>query len=315
MNVPSIFRYPGGKTALVKKFLPCIPENIETYVEPFVGGGSVLLKVAKRYAQNQLYPSRFDLRFLINDSNPDVAAFWSVLVGEEFHELCSRTATISPSVEIFHVIQDAKYRSAIDRAFRCLFVNRTSFSGIMDSGPIGGKGQKDRSLNVRWKPPVLIKEMKAARTLLLGRTTVTCLDFSKVLEGLNKNAFVYLDPPYYEKGGQLYGEYGKWTEDDHARLRSVLGDRSGWLLSYDNNTEVKKLYGGFKMKELQHYRSISSQKTRPRDKSELLIFSKENGRSRAKGAQNRACAKIRAAKNARARQVVGQTSTQQHFWA
>jgi DNA adenine methylase len=280
VSVPSIFRYPGGKTSLVKMFIRRIPENIETYVEPFVGGGSVLLNVAERhyrcYRANQLvFPSfpRPNLRFFINDNNPDVAAFWFVLVGEEglFRELCSRVTTTRPSVKIFHEIQDAEYDSDMDRAFRCLFINRTSFSGILDSGPIGGMGQRSRRLDVRWNPPVLIREMESARVLLLDRTTVTCLDFSKVLD-LHKDAFVYLDPPYYGKGGQLYGKYGKWSANDHARLYSMLEDRANWLLSYDNNPKVKELYSGFRMKELHHYRSIS-QKTRPRDNSELLIES------------------------------------------
>ena len=279
MNTPSIFRYPGGKSALVKRFLRYIPTDVALYVEPFVGGGSVLLNVAAS-ARNYSFFQNRDLHFSINDSNPDVASFWSVLVGEDalFHELCIRTATMRPSVDIFHKIQDAKYSLAIDKAFRCLFINRTSFSGIMDSGPIGGAEQKNRCLDVRWKPPVLLEEMRSARTLLLGRTTVTCCDFSEVLEGVTEDSFVYLDPPYYEKGGQLYGEFGRWTTLDHRRLREQLGGLPNWLLSYDNNSAVKELYIGFHMEELEHYRSISGHLSegtkRPRDKSELLIFSK-----------------------------------------
>ena len=279
MSAPSIFRYPGGKSRLVKSFLRYIPEDVELYVEPFVGGGSVLLNVAER---TQTFGGiGRNLRFSINDSNPDVAAFWATLVGDEsaYFALRHRVETIKPTVELFHRIQEEDYCCDDDRAFRCLFINRTSFSGIMDSGPIGGEAQATRELTVRWKPPELIRQMKEARALLLGKTSVTCCDFSKVLESANRNAFAYLDPPYYEKGGQLYGKYGKWTEEDHMRLRELLDKVPRWLLSYDNNPKVKKLYAGFKIEELQHYRSISghiSEGTkRPRDKSELLIFSKD----------------------------------------
>ena len=274
MRAPSIFRYPGGKSVLVNSFIQYIPGDVELYVEPFVGGGSVLLNVAARGSFSMCPTPK---HFLINDSNPDVAAFWATLVGDEaaYLALTHSVATIKPTVELFHRIQKADYCCDDDRAFRCLFINRTSFSGIMDSGPIGGEEQATRELTVRWKPPVLIRQMKDARALLLGKTSVTCCDFSKVLESANGNAFAYLDPPYYEKGAQLYGKYGKM---DHMRLRELLDKVPRWLLSYDNNKYVKELYAGFKMEELTHYRSISghiSEGTkRPRDKSELLIFSK-----------------------------------------
>lgn len=44
----SPLRYPGGKSRVAKQIADLIPHDTETYAEPFLGGGSVLLEVAKR---------------------------------------------------------------------------------------------------------------------------------------------------------------------------------------------------------------------------------------------------------------------------
>jgi DNA adenine methylase len=52
---------------------------------------------------------------------------------------------------------------------------------------------------------------------------------------------VYLDPPYYSKGSQLYLNY--YTAADHTALAEYLSDANfTWVMSYDNAPEVRKLY-------------------------------------------------------------------------
>ena len=54
----------------------------------------------------------------------------------------------------------------------------------------------------------------------------------------------YLDPPYIEKGPELY--QFSFTEDDHRRLARVLRRESRpWLLSYDRHPLVDDLYRGW----------------------------------------------------------------------
>ena len=56
---------------------------------------------------------------------------------------------------------------------------------------------------------------------------------------------VYLDPPYYVKGRDLY--YDFYNLEDHASVAEFV--RSGitqqkWIVSYDNATAIRKLYKG-----------------------------------------------------------------------
>jgi hypothetical protein len=69
----SIFRYPGGKSKLLKYFMPLIsltdsPQH--TYIEPFVGGGSVALAVAQKL------PS---VRLILNDRDENISSFWKMV--------------------------------------------------------------------------------------------------------------------------------------------------------------------------------------------------------------------------------------------
>ena len=54
-----------------------------------------------------------------------------------------------------------------------------------------------------------------------------------------KHYLIYLDPPYYEHGAELY--LNSYTHNDHAELASFLLNRTTikWVLSYDN---VKEIY-------------------------------------------------------------------------
>ena len=53
--------------------------------------------------------------------------------------------------------------------------------------------------------------------------------------------FIYFDPPYYEKGQRLYMNY--LSGEDHERLRDAVSSLDcKWVMTYDDNIEIDKLY-------------------------------------------------------------------------
>jgi DNA adenine methylase len=277
-----IFRYPGGKGKLMKHFLNDIPTTGYCFAEPFVGGGSVALAIAQRDIKKSI---------LINDFDPWVSHFWQIITGSNqdlFNNLI-KLVSHKPTIEQFNerrqkfFPEDVTKRNIaepLDAAFNAIFFNRTTFSGMFGSGPIGAYEQRGEYLiGCRFNPPRLQKEIKHAREVLAGRTTVTCLDFEEFLKSVPKDCFLYLDPPYYKQGESLYG--ASLGNGGHDRLRSVLDERLYWLLSYDNCPEIREKYKGFRIQVLNKFRSMSSSRDefdetiRPNGDSELLIFSKE----------------------------------------
>ena len=76
--------------------------------------------------------------------------------------------------------------------------------------------------------------------------TCDLIDEIRSDKALLNNSFFYLDPPYYTKGKDLYVNF--YNHNDHVMLFNKLESISDykWLLSYDNNPEITKLYRGHK---------------------------------------------------------------------
>ena len=57
-----------------------------------------------------------------------------------------------------------------------------------------------------------------------------------------KKTLVYLDPPYYIKGSELYLNHYK--REDHVRLATFIRRRTSfkWIMSYDNVPKIHELY-------------------------------------------------------------------------
>jgi len=124
-------------------------------------------------------------------------------------------------------------------------MNRTSRSGILSGGPIGGQEQSGRwRLDARFN-----RKNLAARIRLIGlhrnRIYLSGLDALEFLGSLPKTkddlGFIYLDPPYYHQGGELYRNAYKGA--DHADVANAVRTlQHPWVVTYDNAEEVQHLY-------------------------------------------------------------------------
>ncbi len=149
------------------------------------------------------------------------------------------------------------------------FLNRTNRSGILGARPIGGLAQSGPwKLDVRFNRAVLAKRIR-----LLGRyrNRVTVLEedgVAVIRRFVGPRAFVYADPPYLDKGSELYLNGLTWA--DHAKLSAVLGrSRSPWMVTYDVDERVRTLFPRHRRVEF----SIAHTAQRQHIGDELAIFS------------------------------------------
>lgn len=204
------------------------------FFDCFVGGGSVALAFAKDNPHHSLF---------LNDLDPRIASFWSVVAGggEELDALLKRMQTV-PTVDLFYSIQETKPDSRLDKAYHAIFLNRTAFSGILHCGPIGGKKQAGRwKVNCRYHPDKLSGEILAAHRILMGRTIVTNQD--ALFTASYASGTLYLDPPYYVKGSQLYDV--SMNHAQHIQLSNILRNKHSWVLSYDRAPVLEEIYRQF----------------------------------------------------------------------
>ena len=165
-----IFRFPGAKNHLLPALAPFLDRLLDgarSFHDVYVGGGSVLLHVAKLHPKIALYA---------NDLDSDIADFWRVVVGAGVDELCDRFR-VRTTIDFFYELRARRPASQMERAFQVIFFNRTCFSGLWRDTPQGGRMQTSRyKVFNNWTGNQLIREIREAHGLLAGRTVASSLD-------------------------------------------------------------------------------------------------------------------------------------------
>lgn len=259
-----IFRYPGAKNKLLpylsREIYPMLSDQ-KQYLEPFLGGGSVMLDVAKSFP---------NIAIIGNDLDARIAAFWRVIGGDtEKVEKLIKMLDIVPSVEMFFELRSVKEFDDLTGAFLAVFFNRTAFSGILDSGPIGGYDQSGKyKITCRYNHARISKDILAIHAILRGRFVMLQEDALQVIS--NNTCPMYIDPPYFDKGDELYTE--KVSRDEHAKLAGILRNKSGWVLSYDNAEEITAMYSWANIQPIRASYTVSAKAV----KTELVIMPTRN---------------------------------------
>lgn len=241
-------RYPGGKgklAAYVKSIIETNRLHDGEYVEPYAGGAAIAL---------ELLFQEYVARIHINDLSQPVYSFWKAVLNDT-EDLCRRIrdtrltiASWDRQKRIFAKPADHSY---VDIGFATFFLNRTNRSGILNAGVIGGRDQSGPwKIDARYNAEELIFRIESIAKMR-SRIKLTRSDALALLRhGLPRwgaNTLIYLDPPYYEQGRELY--YDFYQSKDHAALAAFIGEKmsdSAWIVSYDNVAPIRSLYAGFR---------------------------------------------------------------------
>ena len=277
-SVVSPLRYPGAKRQLFNALETIIDANVpppRLLVEPFCGGATSGLRLAGTGVVEHV---------ILADADPLLAAFWHVAAFDTswlIQAMKDEEVTVA-RWDWWRLASPARRR---DRALKCLFLNRTTFSGILHgrAGPIGGRAQVSAyKIDCRYGVAGLERRIRAIGDLAdTGRLLdVWNCDWRESLRkaarfgGLTQDEVaVYLDPPYVEKSPELY----EWSFDsrEHEALAIALQESDGfrWLLSYDDSPVIRSLYAdrsGFALRTVDYRYTAAGSRTRT-SKSELLV--------------------------------------------
>lgn len=267
----SPLRYPGGKTKLAPHIKSIIKRNGLmgcNYVEPYAGGAGVALS---------LLLDDYVSSITINDADFAVYSFWKAIT-EHNHEFQVRMLEMPVNMDSWFlqksIMSNPEKYSLLDVGLATFFLNRTNRSGILKGGVIGGKNQDGNyKIDARFNKAKLLPKIQAIGDAS-ERIKVTNIDASQLLTLINLSdevgsSFVYLDPPYYVKGQGLYRNF--YNHDDHCEIRNILSKVDfDWVVSYDNNEEIKKIYSGYHM--IDHALNYSAQWKLKGE--EVIIYSK-----------------------------------------
>lgn len=268
----SPLRYPGGKGKLAP-FMGFMLEkmNIEkgTYVEPFAGGAGVaLMLLLEGYVDN----------IVINDYDKAIYSFWRAVISEP-ENLVDRIDQTAVSVQEWnrqkniYTTNNGKY--SLDLAFATFYLNRTNRSGILKGGPIGGFSQTGNyKINARYNKEELIKRIRKIATKrnnikVYNKEIVSFIE--KILPAYGKDTLVYFDPPYYNKGHELYKNF--FEKKDHTKIAELILNKveSNWIATYDDTSEIINLYQNQCLRRFDLNYSVAN----TGKSSEIMIFNNQ----------------------------------------
>lgn len=244
MYAVSPLRYPGAKWRLEAFVSAILADNNLTggrYIELYAGGASLALSLLYGGHVSDIH---------INDLDRSIYAFWKSATehSEDLIDLIRKTPVTMNSWRTQQEVQKNKtHASLLALGFSTFFLNRTNRSGILTGGVIGGKNQDGQwKLDARFTKSNLISRIErvAAHRSQIHVTKMDAMYFLKRRGStLPKKCFVYLDPPYYVKGSELY--LNAYRPEDHEKLASTILSslRRPWMVSYDDVPEIRALYG------------------------------------------------------------------------
>ena len=225
-KINSPFRYAGGKFYARKLIIEHIPQH-NYYVEPFAGGASIF------FAKDKVNSN------WLNDIDKDLIN--CLIIIRDYPNKLIKRLEDEQATKKRHAYYKNEYKpkNKMDRATRWFYINRTSYSGIMNpQNCYWGYGDKYSMRPKNWPRNILRTSAK------LQSVRLTSFDFEKVIESVPNNSFLFIDPPYFNANQEKFYTHS-FKKEDHLRLSKTIKkykNKFKFLLTYDDSSEIKKLY-------------------------------------------------------------------------
>lgn len=269
-------KWAGGKTSLLPELLEAAPDQIETYYEPFVGGGALFFALQSE--------GRFR-RAVLSDSNRElINAYVQVRDNVEgliralsVHQRKYREA--EDRADYYYTIRGKRLTCDLGGAANLIFLNKTCYNGLYRVNSKGG-------FNVphgRYVNPTICDEgnLRAASEALQG-VELRVGDFADGPRLAGAGDFVYFDPPYVPLSETAYftsytaKEFGMDEQERLANTAARLANQGSFVaLSNSGHPDVASMYSSevFELGEVHARRAINSKATSRGPVREYLIQS------------------------------------------
>lgn len=265
-------KWAGGKRQVMDELKKHIPNDYNTYYEPFVGGGALLFELSPKNA-------------VINDYNSELINVYNCVKDEEkFKKMCNELDRYEAkhSEEFYFEIRNKdrdknKFKRMIDykRAARTIYLNKSCFNGLYR---VNSKNEFNVPFNKKEKVNTYDKQNMGIIHSYLNFNNVKMLngDFEEAVKNAKKGDFVYFDPPYDSDTVTFtsYTEDG-FGKEEQKRLAKVYKELSGRgcyvMLSNHNTTLVNDLYKEFNINVIKAKRNINANGKKRGNVEEVII--------------------------------------------
>ncbi len=286
-------KWAGGKGSLIPQlnnFYPYELKNgiIERYIEPFVGGGAVLIDILQKYDIQGVYA--FDINIdLINSYNviknnveeliANLKQMETEYLGLGQEERKNYFYNIRNEYNDYELERDEQN---VQRAAQFIYLNRTCFNGLY-------RVNKNGKFNVpvgSYKNPTICDERNLRQlSQLIQNVQFQYGDYSRSMEYVTENTFIYFDPPY--RPLNVTSGFTSYTKEDFndenqkelaTFYRELNGQNAKLMLSNSNPKNINvednffdNIYQGFNINEIQASRMINANSNGRGKISEILV--------------------------------------------
>jgi len=236
-----LFIWAGGKNKMLKHYKPFMPKTVNTYCEPFFGGGAMYIHIVEKYAPKEL---------IINDVNSDIVRIYKTIKSD-----CDNFISILDELSQEYLpltkadrkkyYYSLRHKHAYDYVFWdntkeaavLYFLMKTGFNGIYQVN----KNTNDRygtpSGLLNQKTEVYDKQVVEWWNKSLQNTQIFSGDWKDCVSYVEDkdNNFVFLDPPY--RGS--FTSYGQEFSDDHQNklLDYVRSNKKSYVFLCNRDIE------------------------------------------------------------------------------
>jgi len=271
INTKPFLKWVGGKRQLLEKLKEYAPDDFNVYHEPMVGGGALFFELQPEKA-------------VLNDYNKDLIRTYKV-IRDDIDELIDylKEYESNHNEDFYYQTRDEYnelkknngHKHKVELAAKLMYMNKTCFNGLYR---VNQKGE----FNVphgKYKSPNICNEelIRNANEVLQGIELLSG-DFEKALDKVEKNDFVYIDPPYdpvsdtadftsYTNNG-----FGKESQKRLAETFKELHKRGAKVMLSNSDTKfIRELYKDFNIHIVQAKRYVNCKGNGRGDVNELII--------------------------------------------
>lgn len=284
-------KWAGGKSQLINTFDEMLPEElkngeVDTYIEPFVGGGAMLFHILQKYDIKKAY---------INDINKELINCYRCLkanvlevvnhlklLEKDYLESQDRTKYFYKVRNRYNEIHLNGYLD-YEKCADFIFLNKTCFNGLY-------RVNKEGKFNVphgKYKNPLICDENNLMLcSKLLQKVEITFGSYEQVLNNANEKTFIYFDPPYrplVENSSFTSYDKSGFNDDDQIQLANnykLLNEKKCVLMlsnSDPKNTNKEDdffdyLYNGFYIERVYAKRMINCQASKRGNVTEIVVM-------------------------------------------
>ncbi|WP_437193572.1 DNA adenine methylase [Planctomicrobium sp. SH527] len=220
-NLAAPIKWHGGKTYLATRILGYIPEHVH-YVEPFFGGGAVLLRKPDCLIEGHSE--------VVNDLYGDLVTFWKVLQSAELFPEFQRRVEMTPlSKPIWESCKTSVSQDPVDSAYAFFVRYRQSRQGLGKDFATMSRSRTRRGMNEQVSSWLSAVDGLPEAHARLSRVAIYCEPAADIIAREDDDqTFFYCDPPYMVETRSAKSAYTfEMSDEQHVELLETLGEIKG----------------------------------------------------------------------------------------